>query len=74
MGSDSNYIFLGVVSSPTGEELEIYRAPEGGVFAVDWTYLDQVSERVHDPFSGKLVDLDDEAPVKRVTFEGQWRK
>lgn len=46
----------------SGEEIAVYRAPCGGVFGVDASYLQQVStectDSVFEPFNGQAVLLD----------------
>jgi hypothetical protein len=32
-------------------EMELHRHPNGGYFAIDFSYIDQVSEEIWDPFS-----------------------
>lgn len=50
-----------LVTLSTGELLEVYRAPCGGVFGIDATFLEQVAsdadDTVFDPFNGQEVSL-----------------
>ena len=37
--------------------LEVYKHENGGIFAIDSSYLDQVSDTITDPFANKFVKL-----------------
>lgn len=50
-----------LVTLSTGESIEVYRAPCGGVFGIDSTFLEQVAsddnDTVFEPFNGQKVSL-----------------
>lgn len=53
--------FVDLVTLHSGESLAVYRAPCGGVFGIDSTYVEQVAsestDAVFEPFSGKSILL-----------------
>jgi len=53
----AGYEFVQDIGLETGEYLEIWRHPGGGLFAVDFSYIDQVSDTVYEPFEGNRVRL-----------------
>lgn len=55
--------FIEQVSLSTGETLEVFRSPCGGVFAIDSSFIEQVlldsdNETVIEPFNNKPVELE----------------
>ena len=54
----SAYITEITIQTEFGEEtLEIHRTPGGGLFGIDATFLDQVSNVCHYPFDGGQITL-----------------
>lgn len=56
--------FVETITLTTGEDVEIYRAPGGGVFGVDASFLAQIKDDVNDiviePINGEKTLLVDE--------------
>lgn len=53
----SEYKFLQDIELQNGEAVELWRHPGGGLFAVDASFMDQVSCVVYEPFQGERVRL-----------------